>query len=690
MQEQFNADNLNNIDKGLVTQKTQVDNFPKTTKLLDTKLPDKKDNIKKILWNYELQSLFENNSEFRRKCTADLLSCQNDETKIKEIFLANLPEWYVYVISLDMIVKTDVDEFNNNELNNNFSWALSTDKEWEQAKMDTEQAKEEEAQLRRTIERKKAIENLNIALSERLKLTERYENLDVLTNENSDNYVATKHKLENDGVLNQLKESDYDEQFINKFILVQTTLHELKSNSANYSQDDISLFDKIVKNLNNACNIPDTSFDSFKENNIANTRTELFHETVWNKWLIEQKQRNIESHRSYYERLFRVESDDELIQNYWRFLDGDWKRLMEKWLTNPLSLSWAENDNLMNLVLFKQKEIEDEMRNIVEEVCMTSQIKWFLNCIPGEFSENFQFNKANEISINQDWILQLNGHVNGTNFSLRQNTKDENASLQTSTGLFKNGNDIDLSWKYKNSPFILPTSDQVFKVAFESLKSDDSLSKVQNQNDYFETLENLILKNIDKLYSKTEYTHNYIEHQIKSEEIVSKTKWILNHLWWVMPETLNWSSWKLFEFFDTICVNLGNMTVMEKESFLKCIEKLWERIRTEWNDSSRADSLAEDENLSKILGSKNQVIREIKREALTDEQKESKSLLDLFKPCFNGDLQKNLGILFDFLNNPKNNWKNIWELYPDIYYWLALSEAYNSNDIERTEWTAMS
>ena len=203
----------------------------------------------------------------------------------------------------------------------------------------------------------------------------------------------------------------------------------------------------------------------------------------------------------------------------------------------------------------------------------------------------------------------------------------------------------------------------------------------------------MMFKNIGKLYSKTEYSHNYVKHQIISEEIVSKTKWILVNLWWAMPETLNWSNWKLYEFFDTICLNLGNMSSREKESFLKCIEKLWEIINREWNDSERPDSLAKDWNLSRILGSKKQAIKEIKRESLADEEKENKSLLDLFKPCFNGNLEKNLWLLFDFLTDPKKNWEDLWkEVYPDIYkaslesdYDLAFSEAYNSNDIKSTD-----
>jgi len=38
--------------------------------------------------------------------------------------------------------------------------------------------------------------------------------------------------------------------------------------------------DVILKRLDNACNIPDTSLNSFSAENIAQTRTELFNEDI--------------------------------------------------------------------------------------------------------------------------------------------------------------------------------------------------------------------------------------------------------------------------------------------------------------------------------------------------------------------------------------------------------------------------
>jgi hypothetical protein len=61
--------------------------------------------------------------------------------------------------------------------------------------------------------------------------------------------------------------------------LVHTTLREVKSNE-NYKDINISFLEKAVKNLDNACNIPDTKLDNFSTDNITNTRSELFSEDI--------------------------------------------------------------------------------------------------------------------------------------------------------------------------------------------------------------------------------------------------------------------------------------------------------------------------------------------------------------------------------------------------------------------------
>ncbi len=449
------------------------------------------------------------------------------------------------------------------------------------------------------------------AINLRNRLLVEHPTLDNDTKQWSQAYNDAKDLLQNNGTLDKLTDLGIDQDV---YISLLATINVAQNNpeyQALRESQDFSLLYIAMKNLNNACNIPDTSFDSFSENNIKNTRTELFHETIWNKWLIEQRQKNIESHKSDYEKLFNVESDDELIQKYWRFLEWTWKNLMEKRLKNPTSLSQGESDNLMNFVYFKQQEVENKTKNMVEELCMTSQVKWFLSCIPKEYSSQFQFNKANEIGFDQDGVLKLDWHIRWVDFSLRQNTNDENARLQTSTMLFRDQDrNLNFVWKYKNSPFILPTASQVFDTALLSAKSD-VLSNIQNQDDYFNILETFILKDIDKLYTNTDYAHHYVESQIKSEEIIYKTMQIFDLIWWWNIENLsNVGNEKLYNFFDTIEFNLSVITNKEKKQFEECLQILWAKI-AEWGNIAWSDRFVKDKNLAKLLGSKRQTQRQI-------------------------------------------------------------------------------
>lgn len=565
MQEDIKIDNL--ISNQNPENQDQIDAFPKTTKLLDKKLKDKKDTILNILNNDELRQHFENalsDPEIRQKLMNELLNSQNNEVEIRGIILANLPEWFTYDVSTGSIVEIQI-----NIQNNDLSRAIIRDNIEEEANHAVEEAnynKEnkdiaEETAETRLYRAKQAYDNLVIKYPELVwNIWEKYD--------------AVKQQLENNWILNQLRESDHDEQFINDYVLVQATLVELKSNPAVYDENDISLFDRVVKNLDNACNIPDTSLSSFSNQNLSQTRKELFHESIWNKWLIEQRENNIEKHNSAYENLFRIENDDESI-------------------------------------IFNQKEVQDKTKDMVEELCMTSQIKWFLSCIPDNYSENFQFNKANEINV-QDGILQLDWHVNWVNFSLRQDTNDVNARLQTSTMLFRDKDDnLDFTWKYKNSPFVLPTATQVFDTAIAAIDKD-KLSKIQDQDDYFDTLEKMVLESMNKLYENTKYTHHYLEGEIKSEEVINKTMWIYRQIWWWNIESLSKvTNEKLYNFFDTVEFNLNVMTNKEKQRLLNCMTNLFGKI-VEWWDVAWSDQFVKDENLAKFLWSKSQTEKEIK------------------------------------------------------------------------------
>jgi hypothetical protein len=87
----------------------------------------------------------------------------------------------------------------------------------------------------------------------------------------------------------QLEEKGYDENFINDYILLRVTLNEVKNDSSfdknvvaqfESKVNELGTLDIILKNIDNSCNIPDTSLDSFSSENISQTRTELFHPEI--------------------------------------------------------------------------------------------------------------------------------------------------------------------------------------------------------------------------------------------------------------------------------------------------------------------------------------------------------------------------------------------------------------------------
>ncbi|MBO4515888.1 hypothetical protein J5751_00160 [bacterium] len=61
----------------------------------------------------------------------------------------------------------------------------------------------------------------------------------------------------------------------------------------------------------------------------------------------------------------------------------------------------------------------------------------------------------------------------------------------------------------------MPTATQVFDTAILCAQSDNLL-KIQNQDDYFDVLQDSILDNMDKLYRDTKFVRPYIKGQIKN------------------------------------------------------------------------------------------------------------------------------------------------------------------------------
>ena len=138
-EEEIKNDYLDNVNRKPENE-NQVDKFSQTTKLLDKELSDKKENILKVLEEWNLRDVFENllSSEDWELCIMSLLECWNNEEEIKNIILANLPEWYAYNLSTNDVIKPEIKEVED------YTWAMITDKKWEEAVQDEEEAVQDE------------------------------------------------------------------------------------------------------------------------------------------------------------------------------------------------------------------------------------------------------------------------------------------------------------------------------------------------------------------------------------------------------------------------------------------------------------------------------------------------------------------------------------------------------------------
>ena len=631
LEEEFRVDNQNDSRENSESE-IQVDNFSKTTKLLDKKLKDKKDNILKVLDKWNLKDLFErlllSDTEDKRKCIEELLTCENDEIKIKEVILANLPDWYAYNVSTNEVVKTE------EKKDNDYIWATIMDQKTEQAKTDTEQAKTDTEQAKtdteQAVETKRLGESILVmrqAIEERDKLVAKYQSLDAKTNQSSENFQTVKKQLENNWTLNQLRQN-HDEQFINDYILVQATLVELKSNPTSYEQNDISYFDKLVKNLNNACNVPDTNLSSFSSENISQTRTELFSSEVWNDSLIQAKELNLKTHD--YSDVFpeKIETD-ELITKYGNFLEWQIKQFLENYVNNTGGLKdkieeIKNNDNpteedkkllqIYNYMIAeldkKRKETEEQTKNMMEELCIISQIKWMYMCM-WEWAD-FNLNKAREIE-SEDWILTLRGHIDWVEFAIRQDTNNPEAKLQTSTKLAKERNNKDdtnksenfIVWwkdKFVDSNFILPSQDQIFALITETVSSDLFLKNSNSQEEYLEKLQENIMWKVEKEYEKTKYAQHYMQEQVKWEKIIDKTISFVEKLKGVdIDSRINNSSAQLYNFLNLMDFNIKHSTSAEKDKLYRIMDKIDRMTGLAQYNSSDWELLAHQDKFSQYL-----------------------------------------------------------------------------------------
>jgi len=459
----------------------------------------------------------------------------------------------------------------------------TTEKEQETYKKEQETYKKEQE----TIENASWLKEIEVAISARQELVNKIPDLDKKTNKDSELYQATKSEFEQSWIIQQLKDSNHDEDFINNYILVHTTLKELKSNE-NYKNVNISFFEKAVKNLDNACNIPDTKFNDFSREKITKTRTELFDADIWNHSLKEAKKTNKESaiHQKTYNEIFALDEnknrDTELIEKYWKFIEDDnIKDLVKKYENNELSEQ--DNDTLRKWLKNIKENIDNQTKDLIEEMCLIAPIQWIFACIWPELGNNFNLNKSREIS-NENWEITITWHIDWIPFSLHHDTNNPDARLQTSSALTKiDNNKFEIWEKFKDSPYKLPTNWDIFAIAISCLTHWD-VTSTENATKYFQALQEKISEKIEKeLYKNAKYANHYIKDKIKWEKISNQ---YLNLLWEIKESPIKWdieqSNSKLYNFVDLIDSSSYISTISEKEDISHCIGSIKDVISQYW------------------------------------------------------------------------------------------------------------
>ena len=390
--------------------------------------------------------------------------------------------------------------------------------------------------------------------------------------------------------------------------------------------DKLSKLDVILKNLDNACNIPDTSLSSFSTENISQTRTELFNEDIWNESLRKTKDSNMgsKSHQEAYDKIFPEMWEEDVITKYGNLLEWKlkvfWNQyqnnseikkkitefknnsslLDEKWNLLPYkkieekNLDLADDDkillknyDIMRSAINEIKENTDKKtKDMMEEMCIISQIKWIYMCM-WEW-DDFNLNKAKEIE-SENGILTLKGHIDWVDFAIRQDTNNPEARLQTSQKLAKlaDGNMFSVGWKdnFVDSNFILPTQSDIFKLAVESVNSDWALEDADTPAKYVQLTQERFMGRVDNMYEDTKYVHHYMKEQVKWEKIVNDTLWLIGKInpyiinnTALMENITQESNKDLYDFMKILKFNIDNSTDLEKDHFNWCISKIEEII----------------------------------------------------------------------------------------------------------------
>lgn len=437
--------------------------------------------------------------------------------------------------------------------------------------------------------KEEAYQKMLVAIAEREKLAGKYGWLEEKTNKDSEYYVELKQKFEVNWTLNQLRQQNYDDEFIDDYIVLQATLYELKNNRDNiYSQEDISTFDKLVKSLNNELKVKDTNVESFSLENVSKTRQELFNSDIWNEELIKEKNDNKSNHESEYEKLLTMDNK-EAIHNYWKFItDSATKDIYERYEKEGKLLD-DEYSKLKWMVEEIKLQMDEKTKDLVEQLCIISQIKWMSKCVWKKYADKFEFNKATEVK-NNNWVIVIEWHVDGVDFYLRQDSKDSDARLQTSSSIFMEDNSYNIWSNFEDSPFILPTKDDVFNIAKQSISSWKALSGASTPAEYVKLLQKSIMDDMDWLYSDTDLAHHYMEDKINQEKIADNSIWLLEDL---SNSKITWqvddANKKLFDFVRLVDFNTRNSTIQEKKVLNNCITKIRELISEYWNSNKKPE-----------------------------------------------------------------------------------------------------
>ena len=599
----------------------QVDNFSKELSdfLLDEKLTNKEQISNFLVSNPDLKTWFENflktaNNVQKLKCKKELKNC-NTEEEIKSIILENLPEWYkVWSIEVWGVVETveipveDEDFINLTEQARTDTEQARTDTE--QLRTDTEQLRTNTEQTLQNNERKEKQDLREEAMNARINLLaahpdqEKAKKIDEKTREKAE---LVKKQLTKE-TKKQLEEKGYDEGFINDYILLRVTANEVKNDSSfdrnavaqfESKVNELGTLDIILKNIDNACKTPDTSLDSFSSENISQTRTELFHPEIWNDSLIQAKKSNLESRN--YSGMLPEMWNEEMFEKYGQFLQWDLRKCWDEYKSNYLwfvekinSINakrsrWEdlvpEDQSFLSLewaIKWIKEKIDNKTKDMVEELCLISQIKWMYMCM-WEW-ENFNLNKAKEIE-SEDWILTLRGHIDWVEFAIRQNTTKE-SPLQTSSKLAKDkesADDMDknndlILWsndKFVNSNFILPTQNEIFDAITKTVALSDPIEKFNNPTDYLENLQTNIMWNMEKEYENTKYVHHYMQDHVKWEKIIGKTISFVEKLKGAsIGSRINNSNVQLYDFLNLMNFNIKYSTSVEKDNLYKIMNKI--------------------------------------------------------------------------------------------------------------------